>query len=632
MLLLHAVLGSLVSFLFFTALAFIGGLFLKNVLRVDLSGHQLPVFSFSAGTGGVILSALVMGLSFAGWLNPRALSAVVTILAGAGIAGVVQLVRRPEPVTGRALRITGWPLAITAALSLPFLILPPVARDALVYHLEMPRQHLFHGGMITFPLNAYSYFPAGIEMLYLPVLSIFPPFVVQFLHFGFLLLTVLAVGETCACLGQAQPSRLAASGAILAFCSIPTLWLNATSAYIDTAWMFFSFLILAGLYLHLRLRRTEILGPVFVLLGFYPAIKYPGAYFLAAIFVALLLFRLIRKQTPALSARHVLAGVAAFTAAAFPYFLRNWLERGNPVYPFFASVFQAAPSAYLLDLERGWRGFVNNYGGYFTQPLLKPVSFLAVAVNPVLGDPAWFDGVIGPFILLWLFALPLLRRKNDSQLLLVATVLIYLLFWGSALRQARFLLPILPVILLLVLETAGDWMEKAGWRRVVLTGGIGLTLIFQLAVLVPEAAGRPFADYVTGRIGEAEFLSRRLPVYPCQRYINENLPADAVVWCLMSGNENFYLRRSYLADYVVEDYSFHAWLADCEVPACLAERFRARRVTHLLVNVTKLSLPALYADFPQEERQARVDLARAFFRERARLLFAANDFAVFELK
>ena len=61
-------------------------------------------------------------------------------------------------------------LALLAAIILSVIILslvPPISRDALVHHLNVPKLYLRHGGMYEIPSLPFSYYPMNLDLIYL---------------------------------------------------------------------------------------------------------------------------------------------------------------------------------------------------------------------------------------------------------------------------------------------------------------------------------------------------------------------------------------------------------------------------------------------------------------------------------
>ena len=604
-----------------------GELFIRQGLRIDLASGRTIRYSFAIGTGIVLFSTLLLYITTLGWMTPALLRVAGVLLLASGLLRCGWWIRKLAPGSRNSLKapMILWALGIIAAVALPLLVLPPTARDGLVYHLEVPRQILLHQGF-ALSANTYGYFPMGIEMLYLFCLGIFPAPSVQFAHFGFLLLAVFAIVETFGLSGKTRwpPAFLLGVAAMV---TVPTFWLDATWAYIDVAWAYFSLLLAAGCYLYFQRGDRDTLRISALIGGFYLSIKYPGFYFFALLVLGILVTVLVRRVPRRDLLKATLLFFLSLLITTSPYFARNLIATGNPVFPFFTEIFPTTSDSWSTEHEVALvNGLLHHYGNQDLPHALRFYNYFVAAFNPVFEEPELFDGVIGPILLLWIPALFLRRKWSAERLFLFILVAAYGLVWSYSLRQARFILPVIPIILLLFLDSFLEEPPRR-WRQIL--GGILLTgiLAFNLCVLFPAIHSRlPATRDLVGRIDREAYLTGALPVYACQKFINDELPAEARIWVMLTGNENFYLRREYQADYVIEDYTFHRWLESCRKPEELSRRFKARGVTHFLVRTDLLFNPILYVDKP-----GKFPLAVSFFQSN-RLLFRANGFAVYELR
>ena len=595
----------------------------RSDLDAALLGH-----SFRIGTGLAAFSTLTLYLGLAGLWQPAVLGVLLLAAIVPGMVRSLRLARRLLKSGARPAGLSVSLILFTLGLfSLPVLVLPPHARDALVYHLEVPRQFLLHQGYASLGGNVFGFFPMGIEMLYLPCLAFFPPFTVQVVHFGFLGLLLFGLAEFRLAILRSDrlPSR--DGWLLLALATVPTLWRDATWAYIDAGWVYFGFLTVAAAWGFLKRRcKADLLhGAVF--LAFYLTIKYPGFYFILILALVILASRLAGRMTLRIPAGAAAAALLLLLLVAGPYYLRNLASTGNPLFPFFTRLLGSAHPHWSPDHEQALKlGILGQYGEN-VPPALAPLMFVGAAFNPVLDDPARFDGVIGPFLLLWLIPLLLCRRGPPREILLPLFIAAYLVAWGLILKQARFLMPVLPVILMYFFSRPDSPGSPGVAEKRVTRLAIALILVFNLVVLMPPVFRLPLGRVLSGGRYETETLEQLLPVYRCQQFINQQLPREANLWVLLTGNENFYLQRRYQADYIVEDFSFQAWLARSDRPEEILNEFRSRRATHLLIRTDLVFNPAMYID-----KLDKFPLVFAFFRSQTEFLYEANGFAVFRLK
>ncbi|MBN2430571.1 MAG: hypothetical protein JXQ27_03815 [Acidobacteria bacterium] len=609
--------------------AFIGEQLMPRGMPVDELGGGHSLMSFSAAMGLALLSTTLLILSHLQLLSSYTLTTLLVVVALAGGVRLRILIwSKSDETLRKCLRTAALPLLGVTLLALPFLMAPPLGRDALVYHLEVPSQYLAGGGLMDLPTNVYSYFPMGIEMLYLPAMSTFSAGAARLVHFGFLLLTILGVVEYSRLAQPVRTGVMVLPLLLLALATVPTLLLNATSAYIDTGWMFFAFVTIAGLDDYFRSNRRALLLPAGIAAAFLLAVKYTSVYLILVIALAILLLRLIWRIPLPFNRRWLIVTALALVVSAVPYYFRNLVTTGDPVFPFLTGTVPVHTPFWSADQQAAFWGFLDRYGPEWLSPWLYPFNYVVAGINWRLHDPHLFDGVLGPFLFLPLLAwrggkTGALRRGLFPVLVTVG----YALVWGVSIRQARFLLPILPAVALTAVFGAA-WLQENTrrlwtWLLALFLGGV---LLFNLLALIPETRRHPYWDLLAGSIDRTEFLEASLPVYRSLQFINMSLPVKASVWLLLTGNENLFLDRDYQSDYVVEDYRFHRWLIEADSPAELTRHFQEMRADFLLVRQSLVFDPRLYDDFPE-----KLTLVHRFFREHVSLLFAANDYGVYAL-
>src|SRR5207245_8181464 len=105
-------------------------------------------------------------------------------------------------------------------------------------------------------------------------------------------------------------------------------------------------------------------------------------------------------------ARLVLGGLGALALGALlaaPWYVRNWVRTGNPVFPVFLSLFGGQAPGWDLERSRLYESMFGFYGNALTplDYLLSPVR-LALAAHPA--EPVCYDGWLG---VAWLLAVAL---------------------------------------------------------------------------------------------------------------------------------------------------------------------------------------------------------------------------------
>jgi hypothetical protein len=274
---------------------------------------------------------------------------------------------------------------------------------------------------------------------------------------------------------------------------------DGASAYNDVA-------LACVLFVMFYLLRLELWAPAGLLAGFAIAIKYTG--FLAAPY-ALAVARRIRPMA-------VITACAALMTV--PWFVKNHAYVGNPVAPFFNSVF---PNPYFYpDFERNFAERMRHYGD---------VTWREVPVEATVRGVR-LAGFLGPVFLLVPLAFIALANREGRRVLIAAALFTatYPLNIGT-----RFLVPALPfwslafgiaaanvraVALLLALAHAvSSWPPYA--RRYSDRGAWALDR-------------RPPIKAALRLIPEDKYLSDRTRGYDMARMAEEYVPADKRIFTI----------------------------------------------------------------------------------------------------
>lgn len=319
-----------------------GGLLVRKLAPADVGGGFRAVTASAAGLWMFSTVWLVVGATVG--LPGLAVSWAV-VLAGFVLAGVQLWPRlRDWSPCFRIGRGGGvWILlAVAAGVWLAGAVRPPGtigmpdAYDVMEYHLQAPRE-FYQAGRIT-PLrhNAYSFYPLGVEMLYLLAFSLRGGayegvYLAKLLHGSLGLLAVAA-------LWTAGPERSEKSLSIRS--RLAGLLLASTPGVLYVGWLAFSELgmlcyLAVGLGWLKRWLDRGGRGPAVLLglmLGAACCAKYLAVGFvLLPVGLAMLAGWAVLRQRRKL--REVLLTTALAVAAFSPWLVRNALATGNPVFP-----------------------------------------------------------------------------------------------------------------------------------------------------------------------------------------------------------------------------------------------------------------------------------------------------------
>ena len=401
-------------------------------------------------------------------LTAAALSAALWWAAGRGDP----LPRRDpiDPAERRAWAVCGaFLIGMLAVVIHGQWLLPPMANDPLTYHLPAAVRWLQTGYLDVYPTwffnpaNAYSPL-AGSTFLAWLLAPMGNDLAARFGQAPAALMLFLAVGQVAKNLGAGPAAAVVALAAAL--CR-PVMG-EATLAKDDLFLAAFFAAAAAGLSRE-RLRDPAAPWRIGVAVGLMLAVKFTA---LLALPVLLLALDAPWRAGWRLKKWAVALGVAGLLAV--PWYLRNLLAHGNPVFPVstlgLPGLFTTARAAALSTVGGAWGAVVTSYVGT-TAPLAVALLIVWMLAAVAARRDAWRD--------------PLKRLCVAGPPLGVA-----LFFVLSPYAEVRFLLPSL-LLLTAGAAAAFRWGKTVGWIVAVTLATVAAGTSFipvLLAQFLPAAA------------------------------------------------------------------------------------------------------------------------------------------------
>ncbi len=557
----------------------------------------------SAGLG--LLAVLTLLIGMGGLLHRWLLILLVPGLALLGLAALVGGVRAhlAGPRQPWAPQATHWApranllvLLALGASSLLWILLthslaPPIDWDVLAYHLDLPKRYVAQQRIVYVPDNPSSNWPLNLEMLYSLALLFGSDIAAQ-------LTTLSMVGLIAGGLllvGRRLLDDRAGAIALALFLTVPTVKRLGGVAMVDAALGLF---VLGAAYSFERWlaeRRLGWLALCAIFGGLAAGSKLTGAGF-AILYFLLLLWeegqRLWRERTAGRRPdmvgllRHTLLYGLLGLALVGPWYLRSVINTGNPVFPF----------AYHLFGGRNWDELGDEYHSHmlesvFTAEMPRNLIGLTRSYYAMIFEPSLLGGYrghLGPLITLGLLAglvaLPLAPRFIRHSLFVAAGF--WLLWFFLTSHQARFVLPLAPLLALITAFVIVRLLDLV--RRPALQAALLALLV--LAVL-PEwpwyntgerALFRSRVAYLSGAQSRDAFLDATIDAMPLFRYVNTQLPPDAVVLLVPYESRSYYLERAYLWGHPIGQRVIR-W-EQHENAEALLETLHGLGVTHVLEN------------------------------------------------
>ena len=573
--------------------------------------HAAIQASAETATGLILLSFLIFALSVFHSLSRQVLFCLFSMAA---IWALIALPRvnfvYKKPLLRAALFFCllylGWMLACAA--------LPPADRDELIYHLEIPKQFLAHGGLTPFADNIYGYFPQFGEMLFLFGLGVCGESAAKLWHvfYGFLLAATL-YGYSRSSLNR-QNAFLAAA----VFMSVPLVFVSMPLAYVDLIFSLYAFLALLCLLRYFKTKLLRWLALCGIFIGTCLSVKYTGLQILI-LFLCLFALHAVQEHRPGLL-RSAPFLILPALAVAFPYLFRNWYFTGWPLFPFNSGnpVLHAGinwdPIRAHLYLE-----FLHSYGtskggSVLWHGITAPVLvFLKARFN----DPDLYEGVIGPVFLLIPFLFAFKRNKNQEARWLAFYTVLFLYYWSFTTKQSRFLIPILPVLCFLLVTGLANAGKK------IFYAPLGLCLLFNSFVGIKEITKKePWRFWLFGE-SRQDYLRRQWSGYAISQETNKKLGPTDRLYLLGMKNYLYYFDCPLRTDLVFDRYSVDRALdADASVKALL-HFFEARNITHLLIDEAFLK---------KDMEPRKWGLFKSFLAQRTDIAARDGKYALYRLK
>lgn len=558
---------------------------------------ERTVFTTALGIGILAYAVFALGISrlarpaplWGGTLVVAAVCGAIGWRRRAGSASAVD----PSPAPRALALACGAFVAAAGLLTLVGALAPPAGLewDALSYHLAAPKAYLREGRIFYLPYDHHSNFPFTLNMLFLLMLSAGSVAGAKLMHW---LCGALLVASVAA-FAHRHLERGRAVGAVAAaiLATTPIVVWEATTAYVDLATALFAWLSVYALVnaaSEVEAGRAGRAGSVpwlvvsSVLMGLAIGTKMTCLAFWGMGMVGILLWNRVARGTWAReTVPHAALWGALSLAIGSVWYVKTWLYTGNPVYPFFYSLFGGrywnAQNAAQYAADQATFGL----GKGVVQLLLGPWNVTHEAALITNERPWIFTEYVAyglaPVYVAALLALPVVLPKPPRAL---TTVLLYGLgifaFWFFLMQQTRYLVPALPAFALgvaVVLTSGGMPVRVAGGALAAAGALWGL-------LRGADIAGPAF-PVATGAVTREAFLVRRLgPLASAQFWINGNAPADAKV-ALFDEVRGFYLDRPVAWAEPNHAAGLFGWEGYADAKAFTSD-FRRRGYTYLLHN------------------------------------------------
>ena len=366
---------------------------------------------------------------------------------------------------------------------------PPANLDVMNYHFAILKQCLDSNSLVFNPTFFYGATPFSAEMLsaFMTLLSdIRGGQLIQFVAGLLLVFSVYIIGR------ESFGARRAvlATTVFISTLFFPAILSEAKNDQMLALSSFLSLHLMANASNNSN-SRSLLMGAA--LGGLAAGMKTYGLA-IPMIGLSLILLGMVFHRNT-ISSRSFALSILVAALFASPWYLRSWLLTGNPVHPFFTQLFSDrywdSTLSFKFELLREWRYIDAN----LIQFLLSPFRLTF--------DADSYLARLGPIYLSILPAIFVFRVRNPILRFHGIAALIYFVLWFVILRDARYLLPILPGVALLFAEPMRQIYEKGKWPKIIIILAITINLL--MALVINFRIQYQKFPAALGIIGEEEF-------------------------------------------------------------------------------------------------------------------------------
>ena len=547
---------------------------------------------------------------------------------------------------------------------------PPISRDALTHHLAIPKLYLQHGGIYEIPSIHFSYYPMNLDLLYMIPLYLGDDIAPKIIHFMFALLTAWLINNYL-------KRRLGAGWALLGalfFLSIPIIIKLSITVYVDLGLVFFStasiMSLLKWIDSHFQLKYLVFSA---ISCGLALGTKYNGllVLFILAVFIPFIYIVRIKriayeeKETTFQSTKRSQLKAIGFgilfciiaLAVFSPWMVKNYIWKGNPVYPLYDSWFnppKGIPHEIIADNSKdklnedrpkNERRSSVRWSSFAIRSVIYEESWWEIALIPIRiffqgqdNHPKYFDGRLTPFLIMLPF-LAFLPSKNASQILrdekrifLLYSLLYFFVAFFQTDMRIRYITPIIPPLVILAMIGMKRIEEMGANHKNLYAGKLipGTIILIAIVMLLTNTNYLynqfkfvdPF-DYIRGRISRDDYIGKYVGEYPVLQFANKNLNDDAKILAIFLGYRRYYSDR----ELVFGKNLFRKLAKNADSSAKMATEIGKLGFTHLLI---RYDLFGNWSNVQFNENEK--EMLRKFFKEHLTTVFSQSGYGLMRLE
>jgi len=599
----------------FLAIAIIGMAFcighrIARALSLSFT-NVAEAFSFSVMIGVGITGLVVLCLGLAGHLTPVPIVLSITLLTipswrdGATLNRILKQGIGSATATKLRLILTVLYLALVVILAVRAMT-PPHTPDEAIYHLSVTKLFVRQGRVFPVADNWAGNMPFLVQMIYAICLIAKADIAAKIFSL------CLAVVCSLALYGFSQRflTRRAGVVAMFGFFATGMVVEVAVTSRIDVSLAGMLFLATYAMMVYFETRQHGWLYASAMLSGFCLGIKYSAAIYIILLAIMFLVESFLRGQDSAIEiVKRGIVYSAIVAALASPWFIKNMVWFGNPIYPFitgeaaelaagqfryFNAEDQSKLDAHFDEARREMPDLVRareaEMATAASRRLIRhPLRFWEYFTKPGtynMAEEFQYPNYLFLFSPLMVFVV----RTRWLVWLAVFSVLFFLAAVQTS-WIARLLLPIYPALTLISAYTVSEIGARANWgnqlkpsmsrARRIPAIALALTLGYTALLSISQSIDTNDLNFIKGDLSRAEYM-KRFYYYPPSYFINHSTPESSRV--MMIGAQTSYdLQRNYVADVNWDSTEWRRLLIRNRTVEDLNQELKRRGITHLWV-------------------------------------------------
>jgi len=414
---------------------------------------------------------------------------------------------------------------------------PPTDADSLSYHLAIPNYFIHFQKIIFQPFYMSWGMPLHYEMLNTLGLLIGYDIFPQIINW---LMGIISAITLYILTSEIFSKKVGLFAAVFYYLTPKIIFLSSTSKP-DLSLFAYIFLSIYYTILWSRKKENKALWLSAIFTGLALASKYQGVHWALSIGLLIIILHLqdLKNLRIKIFKTLIIYGLISLLIAS-PWYLRNFIITGDPIWPFGFSFF---------DSQYWTQALQNKFSSWQQGEGESLQHYLMGIWNLTLHQSSWFGGLRIPYLPIQLTLIPGLlfywpRLKYDQKIFikyLSIPIIVYYTLWFTNYQQSRYILPVMS--LLLIPSSYIFWeLIKLKISKFLATALIIIVLFFSISYSF--IYNKESFAVVSGIETKNEYLEKRVSYFIDIQWMNNNIKRDSkILFCHL---KPFYLKHDYM--------------------------------------------------------------------------------------